>query len=140
MYTPAGTHNPTNVGTGRIDAILIEFKAAAPGKATIPASREGMSMKVLAEGPRAIGLSDRLLTRSSRKPAGSKHDYDQVVIALAPVADFAGDRRQAGENDVGARRRAVHWARHGARDKEHRRQAGRFCHRGDQVATPAMLR
>ena len=33
QYTPAGTHNPTNVGTGAVDALLVEFKTAAPGKA-----------------------------------------------------------------------------------------------------------
>lgn len=84
MYTPAGTHNPTNVGTGRIEALLIEFKAAAPGKAALPASREGMSMKVLAEGPRATAYRASADAKFS-EPAGSKHDYDQVVISLAPA-------------------------------------------------------
>ena len=49
MYTPAGTHNPTNVGTGAVDALLIEFKTAAPGTAALPASRPGMDVKVLHE-------------------------------------------------------------------------------------------
>src|SRR5829696_2750195 len=31
MYTPAGTHLPSNVGKGPVDAILVEFKAASPG-------------------------------------------------------------------------------------------------------------
>ena len=39
MYTPAGTHNPTNVGAAKVDAILVEFKGAAPGTAALPASR-----------------------------------------------------------------------------------------------------
>ena len=39
MYAPAVTHNPTNIGTGPIDAVLVEFKSAAPGTATLPASR-----------------------------------------------------------------------------------------------------
>ena len=81
MYAPAGEHLPTNVGSGKIDGILVEFKAAAPGKATLPAARPGMTMKVLAEGPRAMAY------RSTAEPtfqeaAGTKHDYDQVVIAL----------------------------------------------------------
>jgi quercetin dioxygenase-like cupin family protein len=83
MYSPAGTHNPANVGTGRVDAILVEFKTAAPGTATLPASREGMKMKVLAEGPRAMAY--RVTADPTfQEPAGSKHDYDQLVIALAP--------------------------------------------------------
>ena len=81
MYIPGGPHSPTNVGTGAVSALVVEFKAAAPGKATLPASREGMTLKVLAEGPRAMAY------RSTAAPtfteaAGTKHDFDQVVIAL----------------------------------------------------------
>jgi beta-alanine degradation protein BauB len=83
MYSPAGTHLPVNVGTGRVNAILVEFKSPAPGTATLPASREGMKMKVLAEGPRAMAY--RVTADPTfQEPAGSKHDYDQLVIALAP--------------------------------------------------------
>ena len=81
MYAPAVTHNPTNMGTGPIDAVLVEFKSAAPGTATLPASREGMAMKVLAEGPRAMAYRTTA-DPTFQEPAGSKHDYDQVVIAL----------------------------------------------------------
>lgn len=81
MYTPAGTHNPTNIGTGRVDAILVELKGAAPGKAALPGSRAGMTSKTLAEGPR--GAAYRMTADPSfQEPAGTKHDYDQVVIAL----------------------------------------------------------
>jgi beta-alanine degradation protein BauB len=84
IYTPAATHSPANVGTGRIDAILVEFKGAAPGKAVIPSAREGLSMKVLAEGPR--GRATRTTADAKfNEPAGTKHDYDQVVISLAPA-------------------------------------------------------
>jgi beta-alanine degradation protein BauB len=83
MYSPAGTHNPANIGTGRVSALLVEFKTAAPGTATLPASREGMKMKVLAEGPRAMAY--RVTADPTfQEPAGTKHDYDQLVIALAP--------------------------------------------------------
>ena len=84
MYTPAGTHNPTNVGTGSVDALLIEFKAAAPGKAALPASRPGMDVKVLAEGPRATAYRSTA-SATFAEPAGTKHDFDQVVIALGPA-------------------------------------------------------
>jgi beta-alanine degradation protein BauB len=84
MYTPAGTHNPANVGTERIDAVLVEFKGAAPGKATIPTSRPNMTIKSLAEGPRAVAL--RMTADGGfSEPAGTKHDFDQVVIALGPT-------------------------------------------------------
>ena len=83
MYTPAGVHLPSNTGTGRVDALLVEFKAPAPGKAALPASRPGLALKVLAEGPRAIAYRTTA-DPTFHEPAGSKHDYDQVVIALGP--------------------------------------------------------
>jgi hypothetical protein len=84
QYTPAGTHNPANIGTGPVDALLIEFKTAAPGKAALPASRPGMELKVLAEGPRAMAYRSTA-SATFAEPAGTKHDFDQVVIALGPA-------------------------------------------------------
>jgi uncharacterized RmlC-like cupin family protein len=83
MYTPAGTHNPTNIGTAKMEALLIEFKGAAPGKATLPTSRPGMTLKVLADGARAVAYR-ATAAATFQEPAGSKHDFDQVIIALAP--------------------------------------------------------
>ena len=85
QYMPAGTHNPTNVGTGPVDALLVEFKTPTPGKAALPTSRPGLELKVLAEGPRAIAYRTTA-TPTFAEPAGSKHDFDQVVVALGPGA------------------------------------------------------
>jgi hypothetical protein len=83
MYSAAGTHNPENIGMGPVEALLIEFKSAKPGTATPPPTRDNLTMKVLAEG--AHGVAYRVTaTPTFEEPAGSKHDYDQVVIALAP--------------------------------------------------------
>ena len=84
MYTPAGTHNPANIGTGSVDALLIEFKTAAAGKAALPVSRPGMNLKVLAESPRATAYRSTA-SATFAEPAGSTHDFDQVVIALGPT-------------------------------------------------------
>ena len=84
MYTPAGTHNPENIGKGRVEAVLVEFKAAKPGTAIIPTSRPSMTIKSLAEGPRAVAVRSTA-DASFQEPAGSKHDFDQVVIALGPT-------------------------------------------------------
>ena len=81
IYSAAATHLPSNVGKGRVDGILVEFKAAKPGTATLPTSRPEMAMKVLAEGPRGMAYRSTAGPTFS-EPAGSKHDYDQVVIAL----------------------------------------------------------
>jgi len=81
MYTPAGTHSPANIGTGRISALLVEFKGDKPGTAALPTSRPGMTMKVLAEGPRAMAYRTTA-DPTFHEPAGTKHDFDQVVISL----------------------------------------------------------
>ena len=81
MFSPAATHNPANIGTGPVDAILVEFKTAAPGTATMPASRPGMEMKTLADSPRALAY--RVTADPTfEEPAGTKHEFDQVVISL----------------------------------------------------------
>jgi quercetin dioxygenase-like cupin family protein len=86
LYTPAGTHNPANIGTTPVDVVLIEFKGPA-GKAMLPTSRPNMTIKVLAEGPRATAFRSTA-TSAFAEPAGTKHDFDQVVIALsaAPIS------------------------------------------------------
>ena len=80
-YTPATTHSPANVGTTRIEGILVEFKAKSPGTATLPNSRPGMQTLTLAEGPRAVAIK-ATTGPDFREPAGSRHEFDQVVIAL----------------------------------------------------------
>ena len=80
-YTPAGVHNPTNIGKGPITGVLVEFKTPAPGNATLPASRPGMTLNVLAEGPRAMAYRSTA-SATFAEPAGTKHDFDQVVISL----------------------------------------------------------
>jgi len=85
LYTPAGPHSPMNMGKGDMKAILVEFKAPAAGTAALPTARPGMTMKVLAEGPRAMAYRSTAAPTFS-EPAGTKHDFDQVVIALAPTS------------------------------------------------------
>ena len=80
-YTPAATHSPTNVGTTPVDAILVEFKAKEPGTASLPTSRPGMDIKVLAESPRATAYKTMPAADFHEDP-GTTHDYDQVVISL----------------------------------------------------------
>ena len=81
MYAPAGDHSPANIGKGPVDAILIEFKGAKPGTATLPAARPNMASKTLAEGPDGAAYQNTAAP-AFQEPAGSKHDYDQVVIAM----------------------------------------------------------
>jgi oxalate decarboxylase/phosphoglucose isomerase-like protein (cupin superfamily) len=82
IYAPAHTHSGVNLGTTPVDVLLVEFKSAAPGTAALPAAREGLGMKVLAEGPRAM-VYRTTAEPAFQEPAGTKHEFDQVVIALA---------------------------------------------------------
>jgi beta-alanine degradation protein BauB len=85
-FIPAGSHMGTNIGAAAVDAIVIEFKGV-PGKATVPSSRDGMAIKMLAENARAVAYRSTAGPDFKEAP-GTKHDYDQVVIALgaAPMS------------------------------------------------------
>jgi quercetin dioxygenase-like cupin family protein len=78
---PAGTHSPTNMGTAALRGIVIEFKGAG-GKAVLPANRASLTMKPIAECARATAYR-AIADPAFSEPAGTKHDYDQVVIALS---------------------------------------------------------
>jgi quercetin dioxygenase-like cupin family protein len=80
-YTPAFTHVGANIGATKLDAILVEFKAAAAGTATLPAARPGIQMTPLAESPRALAFKSTAAA-DFEEPAGTTHEFDQVVIAL----------------------------------------------------------
>ena len=79
-WTPAMTHSPANVGTAAIEGILVEFKGA-PGTATLPAARAGLQTTTLVENPRAVAMKTTAAADFA-EPAGSTHEFDQVVIAL----------------------------------------------------------
>jgi len=84
MYIPGGKHLPSNEGKTTTSAVLVEFKTPAAGKAVLPTSRPNMTLKTLAEGPRATAYL-ATMAPAFAEPAGTKHDFDQVVIALAPA-------------------------------------------------------
>ena len=81
VYTPALTHSPANVGTTKVDALLVEFKAKTAGTAALPTARPGMTQTMLAEGPRATAWRTTAAP-TFHEAAGTTHEYDQVVIAL----------------------------------------------------------
>ena len=82
-YSTAGTHNPKNIGTTPITGLMVEFKGAAPGKAVLPANRPGIQLKSVAEGPYGTAYMSTAAPDFA-EPGGTKHDFDQVVIALGP--------------------------------------------------------
>jgi quercetin dioxygenase-like cupin family protein len=82
-FSPAETHMGMNIGKTPLDAIVVEFKSAAKPTGTLPSTRDNLSIKVLAESPRAVAYR-ATADPKFHEPAGSKHDFDQIVIALAP--------------------------------------------------------
>ncbi len=80
-WTPASTHSPANVGTSELDGILVEFKSKTAGTATLPTTRPGMQYSALAETPRAVAMR-ATAGPDFHEPAGSTHEFDQVVIGL----------------------------------------------------------
>lgn len=81
-FMPAQVHAGANTGSTPVDAIVIEFKAAKPGTATLPTARDNMAIKVLAESPRGVAYR-ATADANFHEPAGSKHEFDQIVIALS---------------------------------------------------------
>jgi quercetin dioxygenase-like cupin family protein len=79
----AGKHAGENIGKGPLEAIIVEFKGAA-GTATVPESRAGMKATTLVDNARTkvVRVS---ADATFAEPAGSTHDYDQVVIPLGPA-------------------------------------------------------
>ena len=81
MYSPAGSHSNHNQSKTVVDAVLVEFKTPKPGTVVLPAARPNLTMTTLAEGPRAV-VYKVVDDGKFSEPAGTRHDYDQVVVSL----------------------------------------------------------
>ena len=77
-------HMGVNAGTTALEAIVVELKGAAAPKATLPASRPNLTRTMLVENPRADTVRITADAAFKEEP-GTTHDYDQVLIALAPT-------------------------------------------------------
>ena len=83
LWSGPQKHMGVNAGASALEAIVVELKGSAPPKATLPASRPNTSIVPLVQNARADAF--RTTADASFKEApGTTHDYDQVVIALAP--------------------------------------------------------
>jgi len=89
MWSPAGKHFGENIGSGAIDGVIVELKSNKAPTATIPTSRPAATLTEAFDNPRARGVR-MTLQPDFAEPAGTVHDFDQVVIALEP-ADISLD-------------------------------------------------
>jgi quercetin dioxygenase-like cupin family protein len=86
VFVPAGKHAGENTGAGPLEAIIVELKGPQPPKATLPPSRPGIKSTSLVDNPRVAAVRATADPTFS-EPAGTTHDYSQVVIALG-AGDF----------------------------------------------------
>src|SRR5262245_30860958 len=82
MWSPAGKHMGENIGSGPIEAIIVELKGKNAPSATIPASRPNVAITQLFDNPRARAIRATMDPAFHEEP-GTTHDFDQVVVALA---------------------------------------------------------
>lgn len=81
IYIGAGKHAGENIGKGKLEAIIVELKGNAAPTAAPAASRPGLTSTPLLENPR-VRVVRATADPSFAEPAGTTHDYDQVVIPL----------------------------------------------------------
>jgi beta-alanine degradation protein BauB len=84
MWSPAGKHMGENTGKEPIEAIIVELKGNKAPTATLPTSRADATLAQAFDNPRAEGIKVTLQP-AFHEPADTTHDFDQVVIALAPA-------------------------------------------------------
>ena len=82
MWTPAEKHSGENLEKTPAEVVLVELKGGTkPSMATIPSNRPDMKMTPFFDNPRAAAYK-ATTGATFHEPAGSTHDFDQVVIAL----------------------------------------------------------
>jgi quercetin dioxygenase-like cupin family protein len=83
LWSPAEKHSGENVGGTAVEVIVVELKRKQAPTAKIPTNRENMKITTFFDNPRATAY--RATTEPDfHEPAGTTHDYDQIVIALGP--------------------------------------------------------
>jgi quercetin dioxygenase-like cupin family protein len=81
MWTPAEKHMGENLEKNAAEVILVELKPSKGPAATIPTNRPDMKITPFFDNARVMAY--RATTGPKfHEPAGSTHDFDQVVIAL----------------------------------------------------------
>ena len=86
MAMPATKHQPANIGTAAMEAVVVEVKPGVPTPAPVagavpPVSGDKITRTPIVSGPHG----EAVLLKSEagyEEPAGSKHDYDAVVVPM----------------------------------------------------------
>jgi beta-alanine degradation protein BauB len=81
MWSPAGKHSGENMEKSPVEVILVELKGNKPATAKIPTNRPDMKITPFFDNARVTAYK-ATTEPDFHEPAGTTHDYDQVVIAL----------------------------------------------------------
>ncbi len=81
MWAPAEKHSGENLEQTPADVLLVELKGGKATAGTIPTNRSEMKITPFFDNPRAM-VYKATTGPNFHEPAGSTHDFDQVVIAL----------------------------------------------------------
>jgi mannose-6-phosphate isomerase-like protein (cupin superfamily) len=81
MWDPAKKHSGENLEKTPVEVILVELKGNKAPSATVPTSRPEMKITPAFDNPRAAAFK-ATTAPDFHEPAGTTHDFDQVVIAL----------------------------------------------------------
>ena len=87
-WAPAEKHSGENLEKAPAEVILVELKGNKPPTATVPTNRPDMNITTLFDNPRV--LTYKASTGPNfHEPAGSTHDFDQVVVALGDASGMS---------------------------------------------------
>lgn len=81
-WTPAQKHISENLEKKSAEVVLVELKGNRKPTATIPTNRSGMTITPFFDNPRVMAYKASI-GPDFKEPAGTTHDFDQVVISLA---------------------------------------------------------
>jgi quercetin dioxygenase-like cupin family protein len=81
IWSPAEKHSGQNLENTPAEVVLVELKGSKPPTATVPTNRPDMKITPFFDNPRVTAYK-ATTGPNFHEPAGTTHDYDQVVIAL----------------------------------------------------------
>jgi quercetin dioxygenase-like cupin family protein len=81
-WSPAQKHAGESLEKKPVEVVLVELKGSRAPTATIPTNRSGMTITPFFDNPRVMAYK-AAIGPDFKEPAGTTHDFDQVVISLA---------------------------------------------------------
>jgi quercetin dioxygenase-like cupin family protein len=88
MWAPAEKHSGENLEKTLAEVILVELKGNTAPTATVPTNRADLNITTLFENPRVVTYK-AVTGPNFHEPAGSTHEFDQVIIALGDASGMS---------------------------------------------------